>query len=68
MLFICKGCTKHPGDFRYCKKHKHEQTPAVSSSKLLPENRYKLRSAKETGKHFKEQDFTDSVYIIEGKG
>ena len=65
MIFI-SGCTKHPGDFKYCKAHKDEQTPAVSSSKLHVDSRARLRSSKHQSKHYQEQDFTDSVYIIEG--
>ena len=61
------GCTTHPGDFKYCSKHKNEDTPAVSSTKLHPDNKAKLRSAKEKSRHYQEQDYTDSVYIIEGK-
>ena len=60
------GCTKHPGDFKYCKEHKAEETPAVSSSKLNQDNKAMLRSAKQKNQYYGEQDFTDSVYIIQG--
>lgn len=65
---VLTGCTKHPRDQKYCKDHKEEQHPVVSSSKLDPDNRARLRSAKEKTKHYQEQDFSDSVYIIEGVG
>ena len=38
----------------------------MSSSKLDLENKAKLRSFKQAHQIYKEQDFTDSVYIIEG--
>ena len=38
----------------------------MSSSKLDLENKAKLRSSKQAHQIYKEQDFTDSVYIIEG--
>ena len=63
---LLTGCTTHPGDQKYCSDHKSEQHPAVSSSKLTKENREQLEAVKEKEKHFKEQDFRDNVYIIEG--
>ena len=65
-LTLFTGCTKHPGDFKYCKDHKAEETPAVSSSKLNQDNKARLRSAKQKNQFYEEQDFTDSVYIIQG--
>ena len=66
ILQVIIGCTKHPGDNKYCSSHQNEDTPAVSSSKLQVDIRSKLRSSKEKSKQYQEQDFTDSVYIIEG--
>ena len=63
---LVTGCTTHPGDHRYCSAHKDEQHPAIASSKLTSENRQQLENRKEKDKNYKEQDFTDNVYIVEG--
>ena len=62
---LVTGCTKHPGDNKYCKEHRKEETPAVSSSKLDQDNKSRLRSSKQKQQVYMDQDFTDSVYIIE---
>lgn len=66
LMYPSVGCTKHPGDFKYCKEHKDEETPAVSSTKLHAESRTRLRSSKQKSQQYLEQDFTDSVFVIEG--
>ena len=60
---LVTGCTKHPGDNKYCKEHRKEETPAVSSSKLGQDNKSRLRSSKQKQQVYMDQDFTDSVYI-----
>ena len=62
---LVTGCTSHPGDEKYCKEHKNQHHPAVTSGKLTRENRNKLESVKETHKNYKEQDFSDNIYIVE---
>ena len=63
---LITGCTNHPGDFKYCSEHRNEKHPAVSSNKLSVENRRHLEAAKDKNTHYREQDFTDNVYIVEG--
>ena len=62
---VLTGCTAHPGDSKYCQLHKTEQHPAISSAKLTRENRNLLEKVKETQKNYKEQDFSDNVYVVE---
>ena len=62
---LVTGCTAHPGDKKFCKEHRNQQHPAVTSSMLTKENRDKLEAVKETNKNYKEQDFSDNVYIVE---
>ena len=59
------GCTAHPGDFKFCKEHRDEQHPAVISSKLGRENRDRLEAVKDSQRNYKEQDFSDNMYIVE---
>ena len=62
---LVTGCTAHPGDFKFCKDHRDLDHPAVISSKLSKENREKLEAVKNSQKNYKEQDFTDNIYIVD---
>ena len=62
---LVTGCTSHPGDSKYCKAHKDQHHPAVTSSKLTRENRNTLECVKESQKNYKEQDFSDNIYVVE---
>ena len=62
---LVTGCTSHPGDSKYCKAHKDQHHPAVTSAKLTRENRNTLESVKESQKNYKEQDFSDNIYVVE---
>ena len=62
---LLTGCTAHPGDFKFCKEHRDEQHPAVISSKLARENRERLEAVKDSQRSYKEQDFSDNMYIVE---
>lgn len=62
---LVTGCTAHPGDQKFCKDHRNEQHPAVTSSKLTQESRNKLEKVKDREKNYKDQDFSDNVYIVE---
>ena len=62
---LVTGCTAHPGDKKFCKEHRSEEHPAVTSGKLSQESRNKLEKIKDKEKNFKEHDFSDNVYIVE---
>ena len=62
---LVTGCTAHPGDKKFCKEHRNEEHPAVTSGKLSQESRNRLEKVKDKEKNFKEQDFSDNVYIVE---
>ena len=51
---LVTGCTTHPGDNKFCSKHKDEQYPAVCASKLSKDNRDRLETRKEKEKNYKE--------------
>ena len=56
---LTTGCTRHPGNEKYCPEHINLNHPSVIGSKMAVENRRILRSEKTKSTHYTDQDFTD---------